>query len=709
MNRRLSCLVAAWLAVGAAPGVLAQMNDLGMTGVLDVPSARMPRADTLTTNYSRRDVADIYAINYQLSDDFEASFRYTIFNARGKSPIPGKECPPNEYTICDGIRDRSFELKYRVWDETQWRPSLAIGIRDLFGTGAWSSEYMVLSKQWGALDLTAGLGWGRLADRRIGRNPLLSLSDSVADRGVFTGTGGQFDDLGGTISSDAFFQGRDVGLFGAFRYSLPQWRVELLAAYNSDSYARERALGSLGDTNGMSYGIDWEARPGVTLGVSYQQGGGMGLRLSAALDAATPAAPKWPNGFGSGATLTEAFRFGEQIEWYERMVIDAEASGVLLRAMSLDDGVLALRYSNMVYQIEADAIRRVLSLVNQYAPLTVRSVSLTGDAQSLATHTVTYLRTPADTPLQMLPPAIQIGPPVEIASPDQARDYPFPNGDLKLGLNLRTYIFDPDFPLLYQASVRAQGDLDFGGGWQVTAAWNQSLKSQFGRIFRDGESLLPPVRTDLRNYLQEGASGFDQLTLTKRGKFSRDVYYLAYAGILEEMFSGVGIDVLWRRVGEPLAFGVNVNAVRQREFDKMFGLRDYQVVTGHVSAFWLTPIRDVEMSLHVGRYLAGDVGATIEVQKRFANGWAVGAFATLTDVPFSVFGEGSFDKGLIFRIPFDLYSTRNTQGTYRALLRLVNRDGGRMLDNWPAALWENMRYTHYDMLDQQRSRMVPDR
>jgi hypothetical protein len=47
------------------------------------------------------------------------------------------------------------------------------------------------------------------------------------------------------------------------------------------------------------------------------------------------------------------------------------------------------------------------------------------------------------------------------------------------------------------------------------------------------------------------------------------------------------------------------------------------------------------------------VGATFEIQKRFANGWSIGAFATLTDVPFEVFGEGSFDKGLIFRVPLD--------------------------------------------------------
>jgi hypothetical protein len=32
-----------------------------------------------------------------------------------------------------------------------------------------------------------------------------------------------------------------------------------------------------------------------------------------------------------------------------------------------------------------------------------------------------------------------------------------------------------------------------------------------------------------------------------------------------------------------------------------------------------------------------------------------------------------------------------------------------MLDNWPGGLWENMRHTNEDFLEQHRSRMVPDR
>jgi len=387
-------------------------------------------------------------------------------------------------------------------------------------------------------------------------------------------------------------------------------------------------------------------------------------------------------------------------------------SGVLIRDLRWDDErSVTIRYKNLTYQLEADAIRRSLALVDQYAPLKVETVQLIGEAIDLPTHTVRYRR-PAGAASGLISRSgspIEIGPPmVPQRPPAETRAITYPVGGVDLGLNLRAYIFDPDHPFLYQLSLRARGEVDFGEGWSAGGVWVQSLESQFDRIARDGGSALPPVRTDLKRYLQEGESGIDQLALVKRGKIGRDIYYQAYGGILEEMYSGIGAEILWQRSDLPFAVGANLNGVVQREFDKMFGVRDYKTVTGHVSFFWATPIKNVDVAVHAGRYLARDTGATVEVSKRFANGWTVGAFATLTDVPFEKFGEGSFDKGLIFSIPFDLYSPRNTGGGYRTILRSINRDGGRMLDNWPGSLWENLRRVKRDRLIEYQDRMIPE-
>ena len=701
MSHRRRCC-ALMLATIAGAGH-AQVNDFGVGGILDIPSARMQPENTFTTAYSRKDVADIYTLGFQAAERLELSFRYTIFNAREYSPIPGTRCVA-EALYCDGIRDRSFEARYRLFDETDVRPAVVVGIRDLLGTGQWGAEYLVASKRYGHLDLTLGLGWGRLAERRAFSNPLTALSDQFQNREGAAIGGGQF-------ALRSYFRGENVGIFGGLRYAVPSLPLELVAAYNSDSYQRERDFKTIPDAAALSYGLEWEATPGVRLGVSWQQGNSLALKLAASLDAGGESRRKAPNGFGTYTGLAKPADLEVGANWWTRFVVDAEISGLLVHEMDIDDdGVLSLRFSNGNFQMEADAIRRVLSLIDQYAPTSVQRVVLTGTSLGMSTYSVRHTRPPPDRPpvFALASGGIEIGPPQEIAQPDEVRTYRYPNGEWNFGLNARAYLFDPDFPLLYQLALRARGDVDFGGGWSATGVWVQSLKSQFGRIERDGESRLPPVRTELKKYLQQGASGIDQLALVKRGKLSRDVYFQAYAGILEEMYSGAGVDMLWRRPGSNLAFGANINAVVQRDYDKMLGVRDLHAVTGHVSAFWVTPFNDVDVAVHAGRYLAGDIGATLEIQKRFANGWSVGAFATLTDVPFSVFGEGAFDKGLIFTIPFDLYSPKNTRGAYKTILRSINRDGGRMLDNWPGSLWENMRGTHEQWLRQSAERMIPE-
>lgn len=701
--KTLSRLVLMVLLALATRQTSAQSNDFGVHGVLDVPTARMPGEGIFTTTYSRKRITDIYAISYQPLPWLEAAFRYTVFNARKYSTVPGERCFFGSGN-CDDGRDRSFEVKARLIEETDLRPQVSVGVRDLVGTGAWGSEYLVASKQLGALDLSVGMGWGRLAERDVVANPLAQIDDRFATRGNDSG-------LGGTLATRLFFRGERVGLFGSATYELPDSRGRLLLAYNSDSYARERSFGTIKDAEPLSLGYEWRSSSGISLSISRQQGNQWAFRLSAALDSAAEPARKAPNGFGAqGVELAEVAEEADNPSWWPRMASDSEESGILLRAYHYDPAKRSIhfQYSNGAYAVEADAANRVLSLAKLYAPVDVEKIVLTGDTSELTTHSITYYRRHLD-----LPPIIQdagsldISAPIDMPAPTAVRQYQYPNVLWSLNFEARGYLFDPDFPFLYQVSGRVGADVDFGKGWTAAGSWVQAISSQFDRIERESDSALPPVRSLLKNYLQEGQKGVDYLVLTKRGQLSSDVYYQAFGGILEEMYAGVGAEVLWRSVDKPVAFGINAMAVRQRDFDRMFGLRDYKTVTGHASVYWTAPM-DFDVAVHAGRYLARDWGATLEVQKRFANGWTVGAFATLTNVPFKDFGEGSFDKGLLFRIPFDLYSPKNTRGGYRMILRPINRDGGRMVDYVPGSLWEHLRPSHGGWLRKNADRMSPD-
>ena len=78
-------------------------------------------------------------------------------------------------------------------------------------------------------------------------------------------------------------------------------------------------------------------------------------------------------------------------------------------------------------------------------------------------------------------------------------------------------------------------------------------------------------------------------------------------------------------------------------------------------------------------YLAGDKGATIDLSRRFNSGFLLGIFATKTDVPKEIFGEGSFDKGFYFSIPTQLFYSDFRTGNISFGLH-PNKDGGAILN-----------------------------
>jgi hypothetical protein len=79
---------------------------------------------------------------------------------------------------------------------------------------------------------------------------------------------------------------------------------------------------------------------------------------------------------------------------------------------------------------------------------------------------------------------------------------------------------------------------------------------------------------------------------------------------------------------------------------------DYKNTIGSVDLYYrnygLIPF---DLKFSVGEYLAGDVGATLDLSRSFQNGTKFGFFVSTTDVTAAQFGEGSFDKGLYFNIP----------------------------------------------------------
>src|SRR5690606_12750923 len=143
-------------------------GDWGGVGLLQTPTARMNKTGAFGFTLSRITPYRRANIILQPFDWLEAGFRYTFIGNRPYDPT---------YTIStsDTYVDKSFAAKVRLWRESAYRPEVAIGWRDLTGTGLFSGEYIVGNKRTGPFDWSLGLGWGYTGGRGNIRNPLRFL------------------------------------------------------------------------------------------------------------------------------------------------------------------------------------------------------------------------------------------------------------------------------------------------------------------------------------------------------------------------------------------------------------------------------------------------------------------------------------------------------------------------------------------------------
>jgi membrane-associated phospholipid phosphatase len=238
----------------------------------------------------------------------------------------------------------------------------------------------------------------------------------------------------------------------------------------------------------------------------------------------------------------------------------------------------------------------------------------------------------------------------------------------------------PDSFFLYQLGVQTKLEHRFSDSTWISSAVDLRLLDNYDQFKYDAPSNLPRVRTYQREYVTTSALTIPLLQLTHVSDLGNGHYLSGYVGMLESMYGGVGAEWLYRPWQGRLAWGIDVNHVRQRDFRQNLSFRDYAVNTGHATMYWDTGWKDLQVKLSAGRYLAGDVGATLDVKRVFSNGVAAGAWATKTNVPAEAFGEGSFDKGLYVTIPFDVLLPKSTSGTGTIVWNPLTRDGGARLN-----------------------------
>ena len=585
-------------------------NNHGVVGLINTPSARLYDESVHGITFYNGTPDQKITLTSSPYDWMEGSFFYT--NIQG---VP--YCPFSYDPVCQqDYKDKGFNIKLRL-KKQGLIPAIAIGLNDFAGTGYYSSEYVVGSYGIDKIDFHFGLGWGMLSGSDLTlKNPFGYIHNSFFNRPGYTGQGGSFN-------PDQYFSGSKASPFFGVSYSL---KKNLLLNIEKDTTLVGRTKMPYPDRDSdYSLGLNYIINKNFNMGLSYERGNYLSLKLTYKNN---------PKESIKKYEYKKPRTSNEDTSKYSKLIRNLEENGIGVSRITETSRSLGLELTQFIHS-DLKVIEEIIKESSMDAGI---YKNIKKDIKIANLDAVSEIDRDFKRNAQII---YERDTTRSFNTSTTARFRPF--------IASREEFFKGAFLLENDSELVLKENLFFNTNLKY------SLADNFSDLrFPPVDTYPAQVRSDVKQYLKNMDNGI----LIRRAQFDYhsspkpNHHIMASAGILEDMFSGYGLEYLYFKQNSNYSFGLEVFNVQKRDYDWGFGQLDYKNITYSANLYYRNyGSIPFDMKLSIGEYLAGDKGSTIEFSRRFKSGVNFGVFASITDVSEEDFGEGSFDKGIFFNIP----------------------------------------------------------
>ena len=682
MSNKLAIFAASFAVLASSPvqssiedyfpfSDLSSPSNYGDTGLLEIPNARFMKEASLRFNFSSSYPNEFTTITASPFKWLEASYRYTEI----KNELYG----PSSYSGNQSLKDKGFDLKMKLIGEGYYRPAVALGLRDIAGTGIFASEYLVATKSLGNFDVTAGLGWGKLGSEDSIRNPLLSLSESFQIRTGSIKEGGEF-------KYTDWFSGT-TALFGGVEYHLRKYGLKLIAEYDSSSPDMD-TISPVEVKSNFNLGLNYHVSNNLQLGLSFERGTNFRMSFSLKGNFLEDTISKPPPKNIIALSKEQKRKSSENPNiFYRSLNKSLRDEKIFIQSATLKDTEVSVALASSRFRNIPRMAGRSAAIISALAPEDVDRINIHVMNGDLEITTLKINRNKFDaakafkgSPQEVLKVSLidsnSSNPLISDSEFNPRID--FPEFSWTMSPALKHQIGGPEGFYLGQIFWKTDTTIKFRRNLSLYTSFGINLYDTFNDLKNPSQSNIPHVRSDIQDYLSEGKNNLQRMKLEYMFSPFKDIYMRADLGLLEEMFGGFGGEILYRPIDRDYSLGLSVHRVKQRGYKQRFSFKEYETTTGHASLYYDFPM-GISSTLSIGRYLAGDKGATIDLSRRYTSGFVLGIFATKTELSEEEFGEGSFDKGFYFSIPTSLFYSDFRTGNISFGLHPLTKDGGAFL------------------------------
>lgn len=680
-------------AFTVANGYAATPTQNGQPGYINMPNASVDADGTITTGYGYDSPYGTLWFSSAILPFLQVGGRYVSI-----SGVPGFSSGRGDFGSNYGrFKDKVFDAKLSLLKERDYLPSIAIGATDLLGTELFKGQYIVASKSFGAArNIEASLGYGLK---------------------------------------------RPDGMFGGVRWYSPTVPgLALVAEYDANDYKK--------DFNAARTDAGRREK-GAALGVEYRWGW-LGAQVARHRDH-----------FSANAYVSIPFSEREFLpklmepapfkpktapvrvsaaEWQK----DARHGVQLVQALArqnfrnirveLDSGTLKLTLTNNRISNLGRAVGRATRTALAFAPQGTRAIHVTYTRleQPVATYEffdlqrlTDYLTGLVSRDAFLQTALVRYSTPADKLADDQASLLTGIRDD-DAALNVRinqegemvqlrsedreanrfriapraSFFFnDPSGALRYELAAVSNYDKRLGEGLYFNSALKLNVIENVSDVTQPSNSLLPHVRTDIAEYKRGSRFKINRALLNKYMTLDERLYARVSGGLYEEMYRGVGGQVLYLPNDRRWAADLTVDALEQRGYKGLFDKRDYRTVTALGAMHYRLPY-DITVTARAGRFLAKDEGVRLEFKRRLRSGVEIGAWYTKTNgkdiTSPGTPGNPYNDKGIFLSVPLNVMLLTDTQATAGFGISPWTRDVGQMVAS-PGDLYELMEDARRDL------------
>jgi len=644
-------------------------NHLLQGGYINMPSARMGCEGEVGSGFAYVKPYHIYSSRAQILDRLEVTLNYRVFR--------GIEDPLLSPFGFGDLSDKGANVKYAILhpEDTDYKlPGIAVGFEDFLGTKAFESRYLVFTQVFlkKNLELSVGIGAKRI---RRWFGGLLWMPFRRCDCSY--------------IKDLAFVAEYDATPYKSKKFEPhPDGRMK---------------------KSPINYGIKYRLWDHIDLSASYIRGVSFAYSASVFYDfgSAKGFIPKINDPLPYRApVITEPInhRRPEDVMAHD-LIYAFRKQGFDIYEMWLlynhcCQKTLRIRMENDTYRYESDIRCRLNNLLAFLVPSDIAEVVVVVDTEGLPVHEyrfpMKFVRMYGDR--RVGPYELQILTPMFEASSHNRcyakRLYKKRKDWWNFGISPKTHT------LFGSATGKFKYSLGINFGFQgylfndiyYSLLFGYNIVSDLYDV-KDVDKLNPSqivnVRTDIVEYFKQEGITVDEAYIQKNWNICRGWYSRFAAGLFEEQYGGLASEVLYYPVNCRWAVGIEGALLKKRTVDgigftdkirKLEGFKPtfkrFSVSQYFFDLYYEWKEADLDFKVMVGKFLANDKGARLEISRYFPSGVRFNVWYTRTDGRDFINGDRYYDKGVAISIPLDLFYSHSSRSYWSYGLSAWLRDVG---------------------------------